>query len=432
MSDMKTYFYMKKKIYGVALAVVLAAGANAQSLSLQQYREKVLHYNQDLKQSQEAVNAAMYSLKSIKTGFFPKLDASGNYSYQIEDIEFMPGVGLKHDNYGVEAGLVQNVYSGSAVRKQYDAAKIQQAIAKLGEEHTVDNIVYAADINYWTVVSNRDMYAISTRFVQIVGELFDVVDKRFEEGAISKTDVLQVQSRLKEAELQLTTSVVNYRTALQAFNILVGSEVNAEVSLSDSIHLHAGIPVKTELDGALDSRADYQIAVQDIELAKQQTRLVKANYLPQVAVGVKENWGTTLINVDGTSRFSTIAFANVNIPVFHWGERRHNVRMSETMETTRELERSKLQDRVSRELNGAWVNLTESLKRIEIVNSSLQIAQNNLLLNTFSYNEGRLPILDVLSAQVTWLQAYTNVVSVNYQYRIALAEYIKAQGGMQG
>ena len=43
--------------------------------------------------------------------------------------------------------------------------------------------------------------------------------------------------------------------------------------------------------------------------------------------------------------------------------------------------------------------------------------------------EGKLPIIDVLSAQVSWLQAYTNVVSVNYQYKVALAEYAKALGG---
>lgn len=79
----------------------------------------MLEYNQDIQKSQQAVNGALYSLKGIKTGFFPKLDITGNYSYQLEKVEFLPGTDLKHDNYGVEAGLVQNVYSGSAVRKQY-------------------------------------------------------------------------------------------------------------------------------------------------------------------------------------------------------------------------------------------------------------------------------------------------------------------------
>lgn len=420
-----------KKIYLIAGMALIAMGAGAQNLSLQEYRQKVLEYNQDVKKSQEAVDAALYSLKGIKTGFFPQVDASGNYSYQIENVEFMPGTDLRHDNYGVEAGMVQNVYSGSAVRKQYESAKIRKAIALLGKEYTVDNMVYAADVNYWTASAGREQYNIAFRFVNIVGELYDIVNKRFDEGAISKTDVLMVQSRLKEAELQLNTSGTNYRIALQALNIMMGMGADAVVVLADSIQKNVSIPLQRDLETALTNRADYQIALQDVELARQQTRLVKANYLPQLAVGIKEKWGTTLINLDGDSRFSTIAFANLSVPVFHWGERRQNVRVSRTQEATKELERSKVQDQVNLEISNAWVTLSEALKKLVIVNSTLDIAQNNLTLNTFSYNEGKLPILDVLSAQVTWLQAYTNVVSVNYQYKVALADYIRALGGQE-
>ncbi len=419
-----------KRIYGIIGLLFLGGYGMAQPLTLQQYRQKVLDYNQEIKQSQEAVKAALYTLKSIRTGFFPRVDMTGSYSYQIEDVQFMPGTDLKHDNYSVEAGVVQNVYAGSGLRKQYEMARIQEAIARLGEEYTVDNIVYAADVNYWTVAANRDLYRIALRFVGIVRELFDIVDKRFVEGAISKTDVLMVQARLKEAELQLNTSETNYRTAVQALNVMMGEEAGRPIVLADSIRQPMAIPSLYDLQLVLENRPDYRIAQRDIELARLQTRLVKANYLPNLAVGIKENWGTTLINVDGDKRFSTIAFAKVNIPVFYWGERRHNVRLSETQEETRELERSKLLDQIRLNLSNAWVNLTEALKKINIVDSSLEIARHNLILNTFSYNEGKLPVIDVLSAQVTWLQAFTNVVSANYQYKVALAEYERTIGGL--
>ncbi|WP_418536153.1 TolC family protein [Odoribacter laneus] len=419
-----------KRIYGIIGLLFLGGYGMAQPLTLQQYRQKVLDYNQEIKQSQEAVKAALYTLKSIRTGFFPRVDMTGSYSYQIEDVQFMPGTDLKHDNYSVEAGVVQNVYAGSGLRKQYEMARIQEAIARLGEEYTVDNIVYAADVNYWTVAANRDLYRIALRFVGIVRELFDIVDKRFVEGAISKTDVLMVQARLKEAELQLNTSETNYRTAVQALNVMMGEEAGRPIVLADSIRQPMAIPSLYDLQLVLENRPDYRIAQQDIELARLQTRLVKANYLPNLAVGIKENWGTTLINVDGDKRFSTIAFAKVNIPVFYWGERRHNVRLSETQEETRELERSKLLDQIRLNLSNAWVSLTEALKKINIVDSSLEIARHNLILNTFSYNEGKLPVIDVLSAQVTWLQAFTNVVSANYQYKVALAEYERTIGGL--
>ena len=418
-----------KKIYLIVGAILWGGIVDAQTLSVEQYRQKVLEYNQDIQKSQQAVNGALYSLKGIKTGFFPKLDITGNYSYQLEKVEFLPGTDLKHDNYGVEAGLVQNVYSGSAVRKQYDVAKLQHAIAQLSVEHTVDNMIYAADVSYWSVAANRNLYELSEQFVQIVRELYEIVNKRFEEGAISKTDVLMVQNRLKEAELQLNTNSTNYKTALQSLNIMMGVEPDAAVVLTDSIQKVLWVPKQEGLNKALERRADYQSAIMGIEMAKLQTDMARSKYLPQLAVGIKEKYGTTLLNVDGKAQWATTAYAQINIPVFHWGEMRQNVRLSRTQEWTKELERSQLKDQVSKELNNAWVNVIEISKKLDIVYSSLDIAKDNLTLNTFSYNEGKLPIIDVLSAQVSWLQAYTNVVSVNYQYKVALAEYAKALGG---
>ena len=418
-----------KKIYLIVGAMLWGGIVDAQTLSVEQYRQKVLEYNQDIQKSQQAVNGALYSLKGLRTGFFPKLDITGNYSYQLEKVEFLPGTDLKHDNYGVEAGLVQNVYSGSAVRKQYDVAKLQHAIAQLSVEHTVDNMMYAADVSYWSVAANRNLYELSEQFVQIVRELYEIVNKRFEEGAISKTDVLMVQNRLKEAELQLNTNSTNYKTALQSLNIMMGVEPDAAVVLTDSIQKVLWVPKQEGLNKALERRADYQSAIMGIEMAKLQTDMARSKYLPQLAVGIKEKYGTTLLNVDGKAQWATTAYAQINIPVFHWGEMRQNVRLSRTQEWTKELERSQLKDQVSKELNNAWVNVIEISKKLEIVYSSLDIAKDNLTLNTFSYNEGKLPIIDVLSAQVSWLQAYTNVVSVNYQYKVALAEYAKALGG---
>ena len=417
-----------KKIFLMTGAMFFAGMLTAQTLSVEQYRNRVLEYNQDIQMSRQAVNSALYSLNSVKTDFFPKLDVNGNYSYQVEEVEFLPGADLKHDNYGIEAGLVQNVYSGSAVRKQYDVGRLQHAIAQLGVEHTIDNIVYAADLSYWAVVANRDLYELSGQYVKLVNELYSIVNKRFVEGAISKTDVLMVQNRLKEAELQLNTNSTNYKIALQAMNIMMGSEPDHEVVLTDSIQSVIWGPKEEGLDKALERRADYQTAIMNIEMAKLQTDLARSQFLPQLVVGVKEKYGTTLINVDGKAKWATTAFAQINIPVFHWGKMRQEVRLGRSQEEMRELERSQLKDRVSEELNNGWVNVTETAKKLEIVYSSLDIAKETLILNTFSYNEGKLPILDVLSAQVSWLQAYTNVVSVNYQYKVALAAYAKALG----
>lgn len=419
------------KVFVITIGILwMALGSGiAQTLTVEEYRAKVLDYNQDIKQSREAVKAAIYALKGVKTGFFPKLQLSGNYSYQVEDVEFMQGVDLKHNNYSAEAALSQNVYAGSMVRKQQEAAKLQKAIARLGEELTTDNIVYAADVSYWTLAANESLFYISQEFVLIVKELDGIVQKRFDEGAISKTDLLMVKTRLKEAELQESTRNMNYQTAMQSFKIMMGVPLEEKWVIIDSIQKPVIVPGLQSLEVALKRRADYQIAVQDFNLTKQQTKIIRSKYLPQLAVGVKETWGTPLINVSGDEKFATVAFAKLSMPIFNWGEKRQYVKQNRAMETSKELAMSKVEDQVKEELANAWVKLNENWKQVEIANSTLEIARENLKLNTFSYNEGKLPILDVLSSQATWLQAYTNVVSANYQYKVAYAEYVRILGG---
>lgn len=370
-------------------------------------------------------------MKAIKTGFFPKVQIGGDYSYQFEDVEFMQGIDMKHNNYSATATASQNIYSGSGVKKQRDAARLQEAIARLSEDLTRDNIVYAADLSYWSVAANETLYLISEEFVLIVRELYDIVNKRFDEGAISKTDVLMVKTRLKEAELQLSTAGMNFKTAMQSLKIMMGVTLEETVVVIDSIQKPMVVPALQPVETALKRRPDFLIAMENLNLAKQQTKIVRAKYLPQFSIGLKEAWGTPMINVDGKERFTTVAFAKLSMPVFNWGEKRHYVQQNRAMEVYKELEISKVEDQIKEELANAWVKLNESAKRVEIAQSTLDISRENLMLNTFSYNEGKLPILDVLSSQATWLQAYTSVVSANYQYKVALAEYVKILGGYE-
>ena len=423
---------MKQFILSISiLLTAITVNGQALTLTLEQYRQKVLEYNQDVKQSREAVKAAVSALKAIKTGFFPKVQIGGDYSYQFEDVEFMQGIDMKHNNYSATATASQNIYSGSGVKKQRDAAKLQEAIARLSEDLTRDNIVYAADLSYWSVAANETLYLISEEFVLIVRELYDIVNKRFDEGAISKTDVLMVKTRLKEAELQLSTAGMNFKTAMQSLKIMMGVTLEETVVVIDSIQKPMVVPALQPVETALKRRPDFLIAMENLNLAKQQTKIVRAKYLPQFSIGLKEAWGTPMINVDGKERFTTVAFAKLSMPVFNWGEKRHYVQQNRAMEVYKELEISKVEDQIKEELANAWVKLNESAKRVEIAQSTLDISRENLMLNTFSYNEGKLPILDVLSSQATWLQAYTSVVSANYQYKVALAEYVKILGGYE-
>ena len=70
----------------------------------------------------------------------------------------------------------------------------------------------------------------------------------------------------------------------------------------------------------------------------------------------------------------------------------------------------------------------ENTKQIDVAEEACKIAEENLDLNTFSYKEGKLPILDVLSAQLSWIQSYSSLIQTWYQQKVSLAQYNKAVG----
>ena len=77
-------------------------------------------------------------------------------------------------------------------------------------------------------------------------------------------------------------------------------------------------------------------------------------------------------------------------------------------------------------ISSAWTNITEAAIQIEIAQANLDVAGENLSLNTFSYNEGQLAVLDVISSQISWIQAYTNVITAHFNEKVAISAYRKA------
>lgn len=418
-------------IYACCWLTGIPLAAQTTSLTVTEYKQRVLDYSQQIKQSAEQRIAMQEAMRVARTSYLPRIDFSGNVQYRINDYDMdFAGVkiGMASETYSMEAGISQNLYSGGAVRNQYKAAEIRRDIAEKAEELTVDNIVYAADVNYWSTVAKKDLYLVMTQYVKIIRELEGVLTDRFKDGYVSKTDLLQVQARLKDAELQKSEAYKQYQVALQNLNILMGMSPTAPVEVSDSIRTVLVLPPAVSGETALLSRPEYLMAGLDVEYQKRQLNLTRSKYLPSLSIGLKENWGTQMLNIDGSTMWNTVAFASLSIPVFHWGARSKDVKVQKAMVRSKEYDLQITKDQITQEISNAWTNLTENNKQIAVAEEACKIAEENLDLNTFSYTEGRLPIIDVLSAQVTWIQSYSSLIRTWLQQKVSLADYNKAIG----
>lgn len=426
---------MKSKlIIGCMLLGALSAKAQVQPITAAEYKEKVLEYSRQIKQSSEERIAMQHAIKAAKTAFFPAVDFSGSYQYRINKYELgmgdgIPGIEMDHNTYSLGVTVSQPIYAGGQIYNNYKAAEIQGQIATEAEELTTDNIVYAADMNYWSVAARKGMYAVMTQYVDIVQELANVLTLRFQDGQISKTDLLQVQARLKEAELNKSAAYKDYQIALQNLNVLMGVPPMEPITITDSITMVLPLPMQVGESAALENRPDYLISKLNIEYQKRQINLSKAKYNPTLSVGFQGTWGTPMLNVKGSDNLWTPAvFASLKIPLFRWGARFKEVNSQKAVLRSKEYAMDNTRDQITQEVANAWTSLTENTKQIDVAEEACKIAEENLDLNTFSYNEGKLPIVDVLSAQLSWIQSYSSLIQTWYQQKASLAQYNKAIG----
>lgn len=418
---------MKKISILLALLPLLAVAQ--EPLGLEQYRQRVVEYSNQLKMSQANVRAAEEKTKMTKTKFLPSIAATANASYQVGNKIAFGEMVMKDYNYNANISLQEVVWGGGAIRAQHEAAKIDYLIAELSTQQALENIIYGADVTYWAFAASAEQYDVMERYVAIIKNLYDIVNVRFKDGYVSKTDMLMVETRLNEAEIQRIASQKLYLTSLQNLNKMLGQHNVVEYSLSDSVAVgNKMIEFKT-LDDALKNRSEYHIADLNIELQNTNLKLARSKFNPQFVLGVQGVFGTPSLNFTGDPKFYGVAFAQLNVPIFNWGERRHSVNMVRSAITAMEYSKKQTVDDISGEMGIARVGIEQSYAQVKVSTNNLAIATENLSLNTFSYSEGRLPILDVLQSQLAWIQSYTAYVNSNYQYKVAVADYQKALGG---
>ena len=405
--------------------------ADSLQYTYSQFEQQVLDYSQQLKQSREKQVAMKRAMQTAKASFFPTIDASGNYKYMINDYEIPFGdiaMPVKHNSYDVGVTVMQPIYAGGNVVHNYRAQKIQSEIADFGTGLTLDNVIYTAENCYWGASAQKEMYLVMCRYTDIVGELVQVLEERYKEGLISKTDLIQMQVRLKEAEVQRSNTLEQYKLAIQAMNILMGKNPTDKVLISDSISTEQALPTLSNIESVLNVRPDYAISKLNVDYQRTQVKLTAAKYNPTLSVGYQGVWGTQMLNFDGATKFNSTLFVSLKLPILRCGARFKANAAQKALLNVKQFELQDKQDQISKELASSWTSVTESRNRIILAKDNCKLADENLDMNTFSYTEGKLSILDVLSAQLTWIQAYTNLVQSYYKEKIALANYKKAAG----
>ncbi len=399
------------------LFIVLISESKSQ-ISVREYRKAVIDNSRELGMARANSRQALEQQNIAYTALLPALSLSGNATFNLHQ-----NSGVKPWGFSLQPQILAPLYHGGTLRGEHRAARMESEAASATEQFSLSEVIYAADYAYWNLSAMELHYSTMTRYVEIIESLKEVIVERFDEGYISKNDVLAIESRLSEANYQLLLTKQRLEEARHNFNILRGKESDSHIELGESVLDSVAMPQRESLEQAIERRADLRSAQLLSEVAKIGINLSRGDFLPQIDAGVGGVWQPESPNINGKSRVTGQLFLRLSTPIFHWGERRHSEARAKAAAESKAWQVLKLEEDIVREESNGWSMLIESYAQKESAEQNLKIATENLELSTYSYNEGLTTILDVLQAQLSWFQIYTNAIAAHLSYAVARAQY---------
>ena len=347
---------------------------------------------------------------------------------------------FRTDTRNMFAGAVmvtQPVFMGGAIVALNKMADIGEEMAANSAENVRQTTLYSIDQAYWQVVSLRHKQKLAQGYLSLVKKLDDDVQKMIREGVATRAEGLSVSVKVNEAEMMLTK--VNDGLVLSKMLLcqLCGLSMNEQVTLVEeeapsilSQEVDASA-VLSQGDGA--ARPELRQLQNIVDLSRQQTNVLKAANLPQVAL--TGGYAVTNPNLFNgfEKKFSGVwnVGVMVRVPIWNWGDVAYKVRASKGATAIASLELEEVREKIALQVNQSTFRVNEANKNLALAQASIQKADENLRMANLGFSEGVISSTTVMEAQTAWLQAQSQKIDAEIDVKLSQVNLQKALGTLR-
>ena len=352
---------------------------------------------------------------------------------------------FRTDTRNIWAGSVmlrQPIYMGGAILAANKIADIGEQIADNDLDMKTQATLYSIDQAYWLAVSLKQKHKLATSYRDLVKKLDTDVHKMIKQGVATKADGLKVDVKVNEAEMQMTQAEDGLALSKMLLCQLCGIPMNQEITLADedkeTLTL-SGASVDTEQqrvaasDSAMNTRPELRMLENAVEISKQATNLVRAVYLPHVAL----TGGYTISNPNVFNGFQKkfTGVWNIGIlvqmPVWTWFDNAYKVRASKAATHIAQMNLDDTREKIHLQVAQSQFKVKEAQKKLNMAMKNIASAEENLRCANLGFKEGVMEVTDVMAAQTAWQQAQSQKIDAEIDVKLTQVGLNKVLGILQ-
>lgn len=363
----------------------------------------------------------------------PTIDAKAEFSYigdgVMTDRDFSNGIHADMPHFGNSFVLKasQVVYSGGAISGNIERSKLEAVKARHEYDISRQNLRFLLLGYYLDLFQLNNQKIVYERNVEQTQILVKDMRVAYDQGTALKSDITRYELQLQNLQLGLTATknkinVINYKLATT-----LGLDSDAVILPDTTALFNMTVERKMENDWMEESKftPQMELANTEIEICRNNERLVRADKLPKVSISVTNDFnGPILVEVQPLDNNFNYWFAGISLSysfdaLFKTGKKMKQAKLATLQSQTR---RELTEEHISNAIHEAFVNLNEAYVRLETQQKSVQLAHENYGIVRQRYINGLALITDMLDASTTQLDM--ELLLANYQIGILYQYYL--------
>ncbi|QKF72258.1 RND family efflux system, outer membrane channel protein, TolC family [Aliarcobacter faecis] len=385
----------------------------------------VLENNKDLKIALLRVEESKSLYRIEESNLYPKIDANGNFSREKKDE-------VIKNSYKATVGTVFELDLFGKNRSLNDTAKNSFFATQYALDSTKLALISQTINSYLSLASNLENLALQKEINLNLNSVYELTNKKFQAGVISKEDVLSSLAMLKESQNQIITYENLVQIDINSLELLLGSNLNEKL-IPNSLKkddsyvalLKAGINSNILLNRPDIKELEYKLRAKNANIG-----VARAAFFPNITLTAQTGFASSSLNnlFSNSNSFWQLS-PSINIPIFSAGENSAKLNLSHTQKEIALNEYQKGIQTAFKEVNDALVIRKNIYTKLQNQKELTKVVEDayNIALN--SYKIGYGSYLNMLIAQKAYINSQKNLVQTYLEELENRVEIFKTLGG---
>ena len=346
------------------------------------------------------------------------------------------------NNWNMRLSVQQPLFTGFRLEAGTESARMLERSAGFDLAKDRSEFVFAVKTAYWGLARAREFESVVGETIRQVQEHLKDVRAFFDQGLLTKDEVLRAEIQLSTTELMAIDTRNAVEIARTSLNNLLGFPIDTDVDLTSSAEsLASRAPAADEtgeaaaarslLDAALTGRPELKSAEFRIKASEAGLKAARAGWYPQVSLAGNAYYirpNPRLMPAQDRFYGTWDVGIAISFDLWNWGQTKSQAEQAKAQLAQARDARKLLEDQAVLDVTQSRLALAQARDKIKVAGEAVGQADENLRMVTERFRQGVALNADVLDAEVFLLQAKMSRTQAAIDLVLAQARLEKALG----